>query len=356
MGLRKINDTVIYQDENYNSFPNAVVLPDGTLIVGFRQARDLQRLYGKVTHVDPASKAVYVTSSDGGRTWDSNASLLHDDYLRGIQDPCLNVLKDGSIFCTFFCWKAFASEDVENRLPTDHHIYDRWIGRLEGLYSIRSNNGGEQWDDPIRILGGAGAVRGNAAEFPDGSLVLATYGGNEHKERVVVMKTSDKGMSWSSLAVLEHPDYILGEPNLYLTPSGKLVAFIRTAPKAAGKSGPGTHPLITAESQDGGLTWSELAERPFFSPSPFHALRLRSGNVLVTYGYRYAPYGVRAFLLDAECNFEHAEETVLRNDGLGYDIGYTSAVQLPDDRIIVTYYYYDDSGRRVIAGTVCMEE
>ncbi|WJH32865.1 glycoside hydrolase [Paenibacillus sp. CC-CFT747] len=111
MKLRKIKDLVIYKDGQYNTFPNAVSLSDGTLMVGFRQGRDLRRLIGKHMHIDPASKAVYVRSSDGGTSWETAANLLHDDYLYGIQDPCLNVLKDDTLLATFFTWKANAKEE-----------------------------------------------------------------------------------------------------------------------------------------------------------------------------------------------------------------------------------------------------
>ncbi|WJH32866.1 glycoside hydrolase [Paenibacillus sp. CC-CFT747] len=233
---------------------------------------------------------------------------------------------------------------------------DKWVGQLEGLYSIRSTDNGASWDAPVRISAGAAAVRGNAAELGDGSLVLATYGGNEFGDKMTIVRTTDRGLTWTLSAVLEHEDYKLQEPNLFLAPSGKLVAFIRTAPKQKGGSPETACPLLTAESVDGGKSWGGLTERPFYSPSPFHALRLRSGRVLVSYGYRLEPYGVRAFLLDAECGFEEVEETVLREDGLGTDIGYTSSVQLPDDSILITYYYYDESDCRYIAGTICRED
>src|SRR5690606_29259578 len=108
---------------------------------------------------------------------------------------------------------------------------------------------------------------------------------------------------------------------------------------------------------DDGRTWSEPVKREAYSPSPFHALRLQSGRVLLTYGYRLKPYGLRARLLDPECNeIDGAEEIVLRDDGPGTDIGYSHAVQLEDGRILITYYYYDEAGgKRYIAGTWCEE-
>ena len=40
--LKKIKDIIVYKDENYCSFPNAIVMDDGTIMVSFRQAPDWQ--------------------------------------------------------------------------------------------------------------------------------------------------------------------------------------------------------------------------------------------------------------------------------------------------------------------------
>jgi hypothetical protein len=117
------------------------------------------------------------------------------------------------------------------------------------------------------------------------------------------------------------------------------------------------HPLYTSESYDNGRTWTNVREHAIYSPSPFHALQLQSGHVLLTYGHRYPSYGIRAYVLNGECtNIDEAEQIVLRADGLGRDIGYTSAVQLDNCDILVTYYYFDENGERYIAGTLCREE
>jgi hypothetical protein len=153
----------------------------------------------------------------------------------------------------------------------------------------------------------------------------------------------------------------LVEPNIYRTDSGKIVALIR-AHKRGEKSvydpeNVKLSPLITCESYDEGITWSKPVEQEIYSPSPFHALRLKSGNVMVTYGYRYKPFGLRAFILNGECdNFDEVEEVVLRNDGFSADIGYTSSVLLDNGDVLITYYYFDaEDEPRYIAGTVCRE-
>ena len=65
--LIKIKDFILYKSNQYNTFPSAIRLGDGTLLVAFRNAPDWQKT-GKITHIDPASKAVFVSSDDDGDT------------------------------------------------------------------------------------------------------------------------------------------------------------------------------------------------------------------------------------------------------------------------------------------------
>lgn len=359
-GLRKIEDIIIYKDGNYNAFPNVIRNESGDILVAFRQAPDRQRQYGDATHHDPASKAVYVTSSDEGKTWDSQVSILYDDFFLGVQDPCINVLKDGSIFCTYFTWKVLEEADVPEPTPKDSKIFDKWYARPGGVYSIRSNNGGATWDKPIQIMQTGQFVRGNLVELDDGTLLLPMYVHPQDESQSLVAATKDRGVTWETRGVLaSSQDCLFQEPNLYQTESGKLVAFIRSAKMDPSLSKLEKHPLYTCESVDEGRTWTNLTEHAIYSPSPFHALRLQSGNVLLTYGYRNMPgSGIRAFVLDSECsNIAEAEETILRDDGLGGDIGYPSSIQLDNGDILITYYFYDeDKGVRYIAGTLCREE
>lgn len=373
--IQKIKDFIIYKDHHYNTFPNAIKKKDGTIIVGFRQAPYWEKIlrnapnsnFGKTTHIDPSSKAVYVTSRDGGKTWDKETTVLYDDYVYGVQDPCLNLVNDDTILCTFFMWKVFRKEDVKEILPSDRIIKDKWIGRSDTSYSIRSFDGGKTWDEPIAIdFPGkiSISVRGNASTLSDGSVVLPAYGNAKFGEpsKAILLRTKDFGKTWENLSVIASlDDYDLVEPNIYRTDSGKIVALIR-AHKRGEKSvyDPGNvklSPLITCESYDEGITWSKPVGQEIYSPSPFHALRLKSGNVMVTYGYRYKPFGLRAFILKGECdNFDEVEEVVLRDDGFTADIGYTSSVLLDNGDVLITYYYFDaEDEPRYIAGTVCRE-
>ena len=85
---------------------------------------------------------------------------------------------------------------------------------------------------------------------------------------------------------------------------------------------------------------------------PFHPLALRDGRVLLTYGYREPPYGIRARLLSGPlADPDTADEVVIRADGPCPDIGYPWAVELDDGRVLVCYYWTDGDGIRHIVGS-----
>lgn len=337
--LRPVQHMIICKDKHFNCFPNIVKRRDGSYYVGFRQAPDWFEQFGTTIHIDPTSLAVYMTSTDG-LTWDvTKQHVLYDDFLYGVQDPSITMLKDGAMLCTFFMWKVVDAEPG----VTGRDVYGKWLANIDKTYAIRSTDGGVTWDEPTVLRGGA--LRGNCVELDDGSILVASY-----STGLPINKSTDRGKTWTQIALIRNFDgYSLVEPNLFRTRSGKIVCLARSSKGSA-------YPLVTAESLDNGKTWSAPVVHSYIdTPNPFCALQLADGNVLLAYGYRRKPYGIRAKLLNPECtNIAEAAEVILRQDGAGTDLGYPSAVQMDDGRILVAYYFHDVvKGPRYIAGTVC---
>ena len=71
-----------------------------------------------------------------------------------------------------------------------------------------------------------------------------------------------------------------------------------------------------------------------------------------SYGHRREPYGVRACLSeDGGDTWDLDNEVVLRDDGLGRDMGYPSSEQLEDGDILTVYYWHSEDEIRYLAGT-----
>ncbi len=72
------------------------------MICAFRHAKERQKQDGKVTHVDPTAKDVYIISRDGGKTFEQELNLIIDEENVSNQDPCMKVLSDGRVIATYF--------------------------------------------------------------------------------------------------------------------------------------------------------------------------------------------------------------------------------------------------------------
>jgi hypothetical protein len=190
--------------------------------------------------------------------------------------------------------------------------------------------------------------RGAPYQTADGRIVWVVAA----TDRVAPRKTSnhllisaDRGSTWSySAPVAVDPKITFNEASAYETPKGDIVAFLRTANF--------DDEACIARSTDGGKTFQPW-EKMGFKGHPLQALRLPDQRVLLVYGYRHKPYGIRARVLNAECtDFATASEIVLRDDGGTTDIGYPWAVSLDGKRVLVVYYFNLANGPRHIAGTV----
>lgn len=362
-GLRKVEDIVIYQDPQfYSAFPSIVRRQGGELIVAFRRAPD-RRTWGenRVTHSDPCSHLVLVRSRDNGRTWSRETELIYANPLGGSQDPCMVQLRDGSIVCSSYGW-AMVQPDVAEKLTGSAR--DGSFVFLGG-YVLQSKDGGRSWRGPFYPPSvGEETVtdifrkpvpsynRGAMCQGKDGRLywvVAASKGTKPYHTENHLLISADQGETWTySCPVAVDPKVVFNEASLYETPKGDLVAFIRTASF-------NDHTAV-ARSTDGGRSFQPWQDAGF-QGHPHHAMRLPDKRVLLVYGYRHAPFGIRARVLNAECtDFATAPEIILRDDGGNSDLGYPWASMVSKNRVLVVYYFNKGDGVRHIAGTILQIE
>lgn len=356
--FKKIKDIVIYKDPSfYSTFPSVIKRPDGEILVAFRRAPD-RGVFSETgnRHVDPNSYLVMVRSKDA-ETWTKEPELIYAHPFGGSQDPCLLQLRDGTLLCASYGW-AFVRPDGMQKIKRPVAQADEGVVFLGG-YLVRSTDGGNHWQGPFypphitpEINYNALGIplpaynRGALCEGKNGQVYWIVASGdlaNNVSTHLIV--SNDKGLSWDYASVVAS-DSIVGfnETSVYETPKGDLVAFLRTANF--------DDQACIARSNDGGKSFGKWQSMGF-QGHPLNALRLHDNRVLLTYGYRHEPYGIRARILNAECtDFQTAPEIILRDDGGNSDIGYTWSVLLDNNRVLVIYYFNKDNGTRYIAGTI----
>jgi hypothetical protein len=73
---------------------------------------------------------------------------------------------------------------------------------------------------------------------------------------------------------------------------------------------------------------------------------------VITYGYRLAPYGIRA-RISGDQGKSWGNEIILRDDGGSWDLGYTRTVQRTDGKLVTVYYFNTaSSAERFIGATI----
>ena len=361
--LVKEKDIVVYRnDQFYSAFPSVVLRPDGELIVAFRRAPE-RKIFGEsgTNHTDPNSYLVLVRSKDDAQTWTPEPELIFAHPFGGSQDPCMVQLRDGTIVCGSYAWaqlRGGAAEKVDATLRHGDFVF-------LGGYLVRSEDGGHTWEGPIKPPPVPGCVtttvldekcpaynRGPMWQSRDGRLLWAVAAQTRIAPRLSethLMTSADGGRTWDyACPIAQDGKVTFNETALYETAKGDIVAFMRTADFD-------DHTAI-ARSTDGGKSFAPW-EDAGFQGHPHCATPLPDGRVLLVYGYRHEPYGIRARVLNADCtDFATAKEIVLRDDGGSGDLGYPWVTMMADGRVLVVYYFNQNNDIRHIAGTILRYE
>ncbi len=357
--LIKERDVIIYKDDRFfSAFPSVVCKPDGELLVAFRRAPE-RRIFGETgsNHIDPNSQLVLVRSKDNGATWTSEPELVFAHPFGGSQDPCMTQLRDGSIVCSSYGWALLRGDAASKYPETLRHGDFVFMGG----YLVRSTDGGQTWKGPIipppvpecKTISVfrepcPAYNRGAMCQGPDGTLFWAVASQSQLEPRrseVQLMASKDGGLSWEYRCPIAQDDKVsFNETSLYQTKGGDLIAFIRTADF--------DDHTVLARSKDGGKSFEPWKDAGF-QGHPHCATTLADGRVLLVYGYRHQPFGVRARVLDAECtNTDTAKEIILRDDGGSGDLGYPWVTPMADGKYLAVYYFNQDNGTRYIVGSI----
>ena len=315
-------------------WPRLLKLRDGRLMVVAREG-DL--------HLGQRGRIVCCFSPDGGESW-SHTRVIASEGLDN-RDPAVIELSSGQLLIVYHSHTAHEYIGGKVRVRRTPKAPNDLIIR-------RSDDGGESWSAPWQIrtiLPDAQGIDARARvievipyrmiELPDGTILLGlhadVYGDDEVLPTAAYLSRSrDGGQTWSA------PTYISAhtEPALLWLPNGKVLAALRNdSPQEPG--------LSIAQSSDLGRTWSAPIPVTGSLEHPGDLLRLTDGRILLTFGRRQPPYGIRGLLShDDGVTWDQEHRVVLAADSASRDCGYPSSIQLDTGEIVTVYYAYESHG------------
>ena len=329
-------------------------------------------LYAAFATEGPGLESTLLRSTDGGRSWSEkrldwwqffdhtvgrdSMEFLFWDNRWAMRNQSFGVLKEGVLLWVF----EQDAADLEKE-----------------CYIIRSENGGETWEGPVKLdkspFSSVGNCSNRMTELPDGTILWPQRFGwdmaewAKRRERLesagqpltaadftnsYVLRSTDGGNTWGDRTSL--PDWSF-ETTLLRIHSGKLIAAIRYQPLIDSNTPLakfGKRVFLT-DSEDNGWTWvnfrpvrrtpdgeSDLA----LGECHGELSQLSDGTLVLTYDHRY-PYEQQQVLARVShdegntwtpevYNLTRPGGSVLGSHEKGVGSGYASSVVLEDDTIV----------------------
>jgi len=302
--------------DNKGLWPNLTLLPNGEIVAA---------VYNHPSHgMGSGSNVELWVSEDEGRMWDcrSTVSDLGDEPTGIRMNHAAGLNSRGELVV----------------LVSGYHEGQR-LPFLPTQVCV-SADGGRTWD---RGLLDDGAVPfGDIVGLPDGQLACPMYKTLSREPRVVdssVYFSDDKGRTWGGKS------YIAGasETHIIRCSDGVWLAAARTAcsDRMDGVLPHGSGELLF-RSTDEGRTWSEGKPLSPQGQENAHLLELHDGRLLCSFTSRIPGLFGVVMRLSEDSGETWSMPCVLMSiparDWHRTDIGYPSAVQLPDGTIVTAYY------------------
>ncbi len=327
----------------YFGWPSVGIGRDGTLLVGASGFRN--------AHVCPFGKAVLSRSADGGKTW--SEPIIAVKSLLDVRDVGILPLDNGQFLMSYFtsdtrCYYPSGKHAMPNRIDF-RGLIDSWTEcevaeSLGSFCRIVNGDGSLSLAYPCPVSAPHGPVK-----LSDGRLLYLGHcfgkplpeDGRIHfsmktfsDDGIQAWSSSDHGRSWNILCedvLAKHAGKELRfcEPHVIELKDGSLFGMMR------GEAPDKHFSMWKIFSRDGGFTWT--APEYVSHGSPPHLLRLSSGAIVCSFGFRRSLFGERAIFSSDEGK-TWKNEVILRGDGYGPDLGYPCTVEFPDGRLLTVYY------------------
>jgi hypothetical protein len=189
------------------------------------------------------------------------------------------------------------------------------------------------------------------------TLFLTAVKSNGREGSVFCARSHDSGKSFDFVSwVTPEPEgYSIMPAGLRLSPSHLICAVRCSGPRSRWSTQRPPCWIDLYISQDNGATW-QFCDRPVANAgmggNPPTLTRLHDGRLLMTYGFRDAPYAMLAILSEDDGSTWSAPITLRKGAG-NHDMGYPRTTQLDDGTVVTAYYWNDHAdGERYIAATL----
>lgn len=314
-------------------WPSIARLPDGRLAVVYSG--------GRKNHVCPFGRVDIAYSTDEGAHWSAGACVL--DTPLDDRDAGIVVWGDRVVLTTFNNSIAFQRSHAA-RWPKDwtksELAYiksylqtispERERQSLGSLISF-SDSGFENFQKvPITAPHGPLSVSDGRLLYIGKAFSADQTWQGGYGDGIYAMWTRD-GRNWSPpIALPTAADAELYEPHAVECDDGRILVAIRA------HTADGRLTVMLTESSDGGETFAPLRHTGF-NGSPPHLLKRKDGTIVMTYGRREHPFGIRA-RCSRDGGQTWSEEAVLRDDAIDWDMGYPASIERQDGSILTVYY------------------
>jgi hypothetical protein len=358
---RKVDHAVVYRREDeFCSWPYTSGFWQngrGELIANFSSRTVKYSSGAEINHdaleaagKSTAPKTLTVRSKDRGRTWDGNhpqVNMLQVSLTSGAAGSA------GAMATSLDPWGPIDYLD-RNVLVANASIGGFAVSGSRGTVQI-SKDGGGSWLPPALLpLDGLVSTTGIHSSLvrPDGRCLLFMFevDKNNANRRPVVFRSSDDGTQFHFLSYVTPKVDAIGQvdgdyagsirfighrwfyPRGTMLPNGRILCTLRCQRDPTGVMWTEVY-----HSDDGGETWGFLSRVNDYG-APGSLVVMPDGRIVVVYGYRLMPSGIRA-VVSEDGGKSWGPELIIRDDGGSWDVGYPNAWVAGDGQVGVLYYF-----------------